>query len=239
MLDIEDTTETAAPYDVRILVADDDALARFILADQLDALGCRCIDTAADGLQALQLALASSYDLVFTDLCMPRMDGRALMAALRAHGKGMPVIAGTAWRESVAPVDGTPPHGFAAVLRKPFAMAQLRGLIEAHTGALPLGARGATEAGAPRHALYAAFATGWAEDDTVLRAALASLDGPAMLERLHRLHGALAVLGEGQARQACAQLQERIRREGIESCTERVRRFLRLCARIAYPAPRG
>ena len=262
MLDIQDSTHAAARYDARILVADDDALARFILADQLDALGCRCVHTAADGAQALQLALSTAYDLVITDLCMPRMGGHALLAALRAHGQSMPVIAGTAWCEQASaftgnnareltsramppgqspsgalPAGGSPPFGFSGVLRKPFAMAQLREVLKAHVGALPLDRRGSRAAGSPRRALYAAFAAAWTEDEMALRAALASLDGPSMLDRLHRLQGSLAVLGEGEAREACARLQRRIRRHGVQPCIERVERFVRQCARIAVERP--
>ena len=100
MLDIQDPSfEPDTPSELRILVVDDDALARFILADQLDALGCLHVDTASDGLEALQQALGRRYDLVITDLCMPNMGGQLLLAALRAHGLSMPVVAGTAWRE--------------------------------------------------------------------------------------------------------------------------------------------
>jgi two-component system capsular synthesis sensor histidine kinase RcsC len=252
MLDIQDSTEAAATYDVRILVVDDDALARFILADQLDALGCRCVDTAADGTQALRLALSCLYDLVITDLCMPHMGGQALLAALRAHGQAMPVIAGTAWREpgttsspdassgvsppGTTPRDSAAPDGFAAVLQKPVAMAQLRALLDAHIGRVPLGRPRRAAAGS-RRALHAAFSAAWADDEPALRAALASLDAASMLERLHRLHGALAVLGEARARRACARLQQQVRRQGVARSAKCIERFLRQCARMACRPP--
>jgi two-component system capsular synthesis sensor histidine kinase RcsC len=242
MLDFHDSTENAARRDVRILVVDDDALARFIVADQLDALGCRCVDTAVDGAEALHLALDRPYDLVITDLCMPAMGGQALLAALRAHGLSMPVIAGTAWREpapasrSVAPADAEPHGGFAAVLRKPFSVAQLRGLLEAHAGGSLPGRHGRMPAASARRALREAFAAAWPDDETALRAALASLDDEAALTLLHRLRGALSVLGDARARHACAQLQVRIRRGGLEANAARIERFLILCAQIGRGA---
>jgi two-component system capsular synthesis sensor histidine kinase RcsC len=231
-------TETNDLAPICILVVDDDALARFILADQLAALGYRCVDTAEDGRQALHFALNGHYDLVITDMCMPRMGGRALLLALRAHGLGMPVIAGTAWSEnaSARPAKATPGvtpiDEFAAVVRKPFAMSQLRGLLSAHIGGVPLARRRGRPASATRRALREAFAAAWPEDETALRTAAAALDEASMLERLHRLQGALAVAGESQARQACARLQQRVRAHGIEASVGRIERFLRQCARI-------
>lgn len=238
MLESQDSIRPDASSDVRILVVDDDALARFILADQLDALGCRCVDTATDGVDALKQALDRSYDLVITDLCMPNMGGKRLLAALRAHGLGMPVVAGTAWGEPTsarangASPDARLPSGFAAVLRKPFSMAQLRHLLRVHVDGTRLNRHGVALAVSPRRALRAAFAAAWPEDEIALRAALASLDTRALQDRLHRLHGALAVLGEARARRVCAQLQPHVFRLGIEPSVARLEYFMQLCARI-------
>ena len=240
MHETHDCTETTALDGVSILVVDDDALARFILADQLAALGCRCVDTAEDGRQALHFALNGHYDLVITDMCMPRMGGRALLLALRAHGLGMPVIAGTAWsenasaRQAKATPGATPIDEFAAVVRKPFAMSQLRGLLRAHMGGFPLARYRGPAASASRRALREAFAAAWPDDESALRAATAALDEASMLERLHRLQGALSVVGEPQARLSCARLQQRIRAQGIEASVGRIERFLRQCARIGH-----
>ncbi|PMS15024.1 hypothetical protein C0Z18_28755 [Trinickia dabaoshanensis] len=234
MLEIQDPTETRALAAARILVVDDDALARFILADQLDALGCGRVDTACDGVHALDCALTRRYHLVITDLRMPQMGGQALLAAMRERGLRMPVIAGTAWRE---PADGgsiaaEPPCGFAAVLRKPYSMGQLSGLLREHIGGAPLRRSGGLGSGAARRSLQEAFAAGWAEDERVLRAATAVRDAHALLERLHRLHGALAVVGARRARVACAQLQRRVQGGGIEANAEQIEHFLQACARI-------
>jgi len=243
MLERHDSTEVHALSEARILIVDDDALARFILADQLDALGCRGIDTAADGVDGLTCALSRRYDLVITDLCMPKMGGQALLAAIRAHGLSMPVIAGTAWREPItarasgAPAGGLPstpasPCGFAAVLRKPFSMVQLRGLLQTHIGRTPLASDEAQAARAARRALQKAFAATWPDDECALRAALAAADTHALLERLHRLHGVLAMIGAARAREACTQLQRRLHGEGVEANMRRIVCFLQLCARV-------
>lgn len=246
MFDSQDSIETDTPSDVRILVVDDDALARFILADQLDALGCRCVDIASDGIDALNRALICPYDLVITDLCMPNMGGQLLLAALRAHGLTMPVIAGTAWREPAsdrtngtdgASPDARAPAGFAAVVRKPFSMTQLQRLLRAHLPTTPLSRGGTTAAAVARRALRAAFSAAWPEDEAALHAALASRDTGALQDRLHRLHGALAIVGEPGVRRACAKLQQYVFQQGIEPSVARIERFMRLCAAIGRSPP--
>jgi two-component system chemotaxis sensor kinase CheA len=67
-----------------ILVADDSITTRSLLRNVLEASGFR-VRTAADGEEALRLALAESFDLVVSDVRMPRLDGLGLTARLRAH----------------------------------------------------------------------------------------------------------------------------------------------------------
>jgi len=72
----------------RTLVVDDDPAIRGALAQELEAAGYE-VETATDGESALAAArtaagAAGAFDLVLTDLAMPRRDGFALIAALRA-----------------------------------------------------------------------------------------------------------------------------------------------------------
>ncbi len=48
--------------------------------------------TADNGETALAEALITSFDLVITDMQMPKMDGPALIEALRSHRLALPVI---------------------------------------------------------------------------------------------------------------------------------------------------
>lgn len=65
-----------------ILTVDDSPSIRQMLAYVLSSNGYRVIE-AADGVEGLDLAKAHQADLVLTDQNMPKMDGIALIKALR------------------------------------------------------------------------------------------------------------------------------------------------------------
>jgi two-component system chemotaxis sensor kinase CheA len=76
-----------------ILVVDDSITSRSLERSILEAHGYR-VRTAVDGLEALELLRAEKADLIITDIQMPRMDGFALVEALKADKSlsGIPVI---------------------------------------------------------------------------------------------------------------------------------------------------
>jgi CheY-like chemotaxis protein len=79
----------------RLLLAEDNAINREVAEELLRGVGL-VVESAEDGAQALEMALASRFDLVLMDMQMPRLDGIAATRALRARGVGVPVIAMTA-----------------------------------------------------------------------------------------------------------------------------------------------
>jgi two-component system, NtrC family, response regulator AtoC len=79
-----------------VLVADDDKNGRRMLEILIGKLGCQ-VSTAADGVAALEIIRNTSVDLLITDLNMPKMDGLALLAALREEDNDIPVIVVTAY----------------------------------------------------------------------------------------------------------------------------------------------
>jgi len=68
---------------VTVLVVDDESDLRYLLRRIFEKIGYVVLD-AANGAAALELARASSPDLVVTDVMMPVMDGLELMRCLRA-----------------------------------------------------------------------------------------------------------------------------------------------------------
>src|SRR2546423_12325324 len=67
-----------------VLVADDDAWILRMVATVLEKRGYS-VDTAVDGEDALERALARPPDLLITDVMMPKLDGWALVRQLRSH----------------------------------------------------------------------------------------------------------------------------------------------------------
>ena len=80
---------TGVPPPAILLVDDDDAV-REALGELLRSRGFE-VSEARDGAEALQLLESRRPALVVTDLCMPRIDGRALVRHLRDH----PTLAAT------------------------------------------------------------------------------------------------------------------------------------------------
>ena len=66
----------------RVLVVDDNAVNRKILARQLELAGATT-DTAAGGVEALAMWRKGGFDLVLADLQMPIMDGFELARCIR------------------------------------------------------------------------------------------------------------------------------------------------------------
>jgi two-component system cell cycle response regulator len=75
----------------RILVVDDDDTVREALKDFLEFhdFAITAVDSAA---QALQILAGHDFDLVISDLVMPKMDGIALIKAIRETGKDVPLL---------------------------------------------------------------------------------------------------------------------------------------------------
>ena len=76
-----------------VLLAEDDPVLRRYLEVVLGRAGYR-VTAAADGLEALKLALSSDIDAVVTDSVMPRLGGRELCRLLRARPElaSLPVV---------------------------------------------------------------------------------------------------------------------------------------------------
>lgn len=83
------------PQKATVLVVDDDAAARECLREFLSDEGYK-VHVATDGIDALSVLERCRPALVITDLEMPRMDGRALITALRERGCAAPIVVLTA-----------------------------------------------------------------------------------------------------------------------------------------------
>jgi len=135
---LEASTQT--PPTRRVLFVDDSRLMRYagskFLADECDLI------TARDGEEAWQrLNQDDAFDLVFTDLMMPIMDGHELIRAVRASSKHklkqLPILVVTGNEESNAR-NLALNAGATAFIPKPFSADDLTGALRVHLeGELP------------------------------------------------------------------------------------------------------
>jgi two-component system copper resistance phosphate regulon response regulator CusR len=107
----------------RILIAEDEPRIVRFLTKGLQAQGYSTA-WAADGKQALDLALSGEFDLLLLDLGLPVLDGLDVLAALRRRHVQMPVIVLTA-RDSTEDVVTGLDSGANDYVRKPFRLAEL------------------------------------------------------------------------------------------------------------------
>lgn len=112
---------------MRILLAEDNQmnLELFIAALERDG---HTVTAERDGVRARDRALAEDFDLIVLDIQLPRLDGDAICRALRAAGRGKPIVALSA---SALPeqVDRGLRAGFDAYLTKPITPADLRAAV--------------------------------------------------------------------------------------------------------------
>jgi two-component system response regulator HydG len=114
--------------DPRILVVDDDPDIRDNLSDILSDLGYS-VDTAHDGLAALELVSRQSYDVALLDLKMPGMDGLTLYREIKKQRAGMVALVITAFAGH-ATTDEALSAGAWKVLAKPVDFSKLLHLVE-------------------------------------------------------------------------------------------------------------
>lgn len=108
---------------LKILVVDDSVDNQFLVARLLENNGAQ-VDTALDGDEGFNKALAGAYDAVLMDLQMPKMDGYQAKFQLDQKGFKKPVIALTAHAMSDERVK-TQAAGFAGHLTKPLVSDEL------------------------------------------------------------------------------------------------------------------
>jgi two-component system chemotaxis response regulator CheY len=79
---------------MKILVVDDMPLMRHVLINMLRQFDYKEIVEATDGLQALKILQDQMFDLVITDLHMPKMDGITLLDNIRKDAElvNLPVL---------------------------------------------------------------------------------------------------------------------------------------------------
>lgn len=116
---------------MKILVADDATSIRHVILHLLRTMGYIDVKEAANGIQALQMLRSTSFDLVITDINMPKLDGKELLIKIRSDGKlkHLPVlfVSSESGKEKLREILNYQPNGY---ILKPFNVEKLQKQIK-------------------------------------------------------------------------------------------------------------
>jgi CheY-like chemotaxis protein len=112
-------------YGKRILVVEDEPSARESITLLL-RIDRHAVTEAKDGREALNLVSHQPFDLVVLDYAMPGMLGGEVALNIRRIAPALPILMVTAYLEKLI---GADIPGVNAVLGKPYAVDELRGVI--------------------------------------------------------------------------------------------------------------
>lgn len=108
----------------RVLLVEDEQVVRTTAVRMLQMLGFE-VDTAADGLEAVNKASAGNYDLAVLDLVMPKLHGKDAFVRLKELDPQLPVliVSGFTMNQTVHDLIA---QGAAGFMAKPYSMADLQ-----------------------------------------------------------------------------------------------------------------
>jgi len=228
-----DVVEAAVPrltwqaHRLHVLIAEDNPLNQATLKDQLQQLGCR-ITVATNGEQALAQWPRAAFDVLLADVNMPGINGYELVRTLRAQGVHAPVIgmsANALAEEQQRCLD----TGMNAWLSKPITLEQLSrclGQLCPHACIEHLQAHAAAYLPQAQQHLFVQTMN---EDLQHLRQSLSHADTARLLQTLHRMRGALAVIDQHEWLARFWQVQETVLQQGLAQAK---RPLQRLCASL-------
>jgi two-component system chemotaxis response regulator CheY len=118
-----------------ILLVDDDSLVRVTLRKMLTSARHAVIEVGS-GVEAEELAAGRAIDLVITDILMPDKEGLSLLRDIKRNRPNLKIIAisGGGRTGAYSLLEAATQLGADAVLRKPFAMAELLATVSSLLG---------------------------------------------------------------------------------------------------------
>lgn len=119
----EATTERPSSKRLNVLFVDDDEGVREVIPLYLESYGHQ-VTVACDGCEALGLYEPGKFDVVLTDLSMPRMNGTALAEAVKKESASQPVVMLTGFGHMLL-AGGQKPDAVDLLLSKPITAANL------------------------------------------------------------------------------------------------------------------
>jgi CheY-like chemotaxis protein/HPt (histidine-containing phosphotransfer) domain-containing protein len=151
----QDAQGIGVGFNARLLVAEDNPVNQEVAKMMLEVMGCS-VDLAENGIQAVELAMATSYDLILMDCQMPQLDGFEASRMIREREAAANVGKSSQRPMTIIAITGNSTDqdrdlclsmGMDDFLRKPYTIEELRAILARW---LPAGATAETAAPLPR-----------------------------------------------------------------------------------------
>ena len=117
------------PRPFTVLVADDNEVAQRLCKRVLEKAGYAVL-IAADGLQAVDIALGQKPAMILMDVAMPGIDGLEAMRRIKTEVPGLPIVIASA-HSMASDRERFLAAGADNVLSKPFRLADLISIVQA------------------------------------------------------------------------------------------------------------
>lgn len=111
----------------KILVVDDEENIRYAL-DRWFQMSGFDVDTAENGVAAVEMCRATRYDVITMDLVMPKMDGPAAIGAIRQLNPDVPILVLSGFTDRAT---DAPSLGVTKILAKPMMLSELEQEVRA------------------------------------------------------------------------------------------------------------
>jgi signal transduction histidine kinase/DNA-binding response OmpR family regulator len=224
---------------LRILVAEDNTVNQVVIIRALQKMGHTPV-LAQNGKEALALARAEKFDIVFMDVQMPEMDGLAATAAIResekTSGTHLPIFAMTA-HAMMGDRERCLEAGMDGYIAKPVRFSDIEQTLSSLASAPVTPAKPAVEAaswnraealdriGGDEELLRELCQIFLEESPKLLRQlqqAVAAGDFDGVMRAAHSLKGESSYLGAGGTSQAARQLEEMGRKKNLSGASDTV-----------------
>jgi putative nucleotidyltransferase with HDIG domain len=116
-------------YKGKVLIVDDDPCVRDYISDTLSECGGHETDTSKDGIDGIEKIRCNEYDVVFTDLSMPRLNGIDLLREIKKVDPTLPVVMITGFSTLDIAISAMK-EGASDFIEKPFKMEKVLSTAE-------------------------------------------------------------------------------------------------------------
>jgi CheY-like chemotaxis protein len=124
---MRDPADTAGNASITVLVADDNDVAQRLCRRVLEKAGYTVL-IAADGLQAVEVALSQRPAMILMDVAMPGIDGIEAMRRIKAEIPAQPIVIASA-HSMASDRERFLAAGADDILSKPFRLADLVAIV--------------------------------------------------------------------------------------------------------------